>query len=107
MIVETKKGKLPVRFSMNAFAHFGDMTGKTMNQVLGELNSFGEMLPSEILKFIYAGFVDGAKFAGEECQVQDVYEVGNMITDDADLINKVTKVYIGGMEAAEGDSKKK
>ena len=75
MIVETKKGELPVRYGMNALAHFGDLTGKSMNVVMSSMGSLGDMQLSELLAFIYAGFVDGARWAKKECKVESVAEV--------------------------------
>lgn len=107
MIVETKKGKLPVRYGMNALAHFGDLTGKSMNVVMKSMGSLGDMMLSELLAFVYAGFVDGARWAKEECKIKSVEEIGDMIDDDAELVNKMFEVFSGDFEEVEGDSKKK
>lgn len=107
MIVETKKGKLPVRYGMNALAKFGDMTGKSMNQVMSSLNSLGDLAISELLAFVYAGFVDGARWAEEECKLKSLEEVGDLIDDDSELINKMFEAFSGDSEEVEGESKKK
>ena len=108
MIVETKKGKLPVRYGMNALANFGDLTGKSMNEVLKVLQgNLLEMSPSEIIAFVYSGFVEGARWNKEECKVESKEEVGDMIDEDADLMNKIFQIYIGDSDEAEVDSKKK
>ena len=107
MIVKTKKGDLPVRYGMNALALFGDLTGKSMNVVMNSMSDLGDMMLSELLAFVYAGFVDGARWAKEECKIESVEEIGDMIDDDAELVNKMFKVFSGDSEVEEGDSKKK
>lgn len=107
MIVKTNKGDLPVRFGMNALAKYGDLTGKSMNDVMKSLNNFGKLKLSELLAFIYVGFVDGARRAGEECKVADLVEVGDMMDDDPELINKIFEVYVGEDVSKGADSKKK
>jgi len=106
MIVETSKGKLPVRYGMNALAHFGDLTGKSMNVVMSSLGDIGNLKISELLAFLYVGFVDGARFAGSECVIKSADEIGDMIDDDGELIGKVTNVFAGDSENVEGDKKK-
>ena len=107
MIVKTKKGDLPVRYGMNAMAIFGDLTGKSMNVVMDELNDLGDMKLSELLAFIYAGFKDGARWAKEEFKIESIEEVGDMIDDDDNLINKMFDAFGGDSKEEKGDSKKK
>ena len=104
MIVKTKKGDLPVRYGMNALAHFGDLTGKSMNEVMDGLGDLGKLKLSEVLAFIYVGFVDGANYKEEECKVISISDVGNMIDDDGDLLGKVTDVFQNNA-AQEGEKK--
>lgn len=106
MIVETKKGNLPVRYGMNALAHFGDLTGKSMNVVMESMGDLGDMQISELLAFIYAGFVDGARYAKDECKIEGVDEVGDMIDEDGELVNKMFDAFSGDSEEVEGDVKK-
>ena len=106
MIVETKKGKLPVRYGMNALAHFGDLTGKSMNVVMQTMGELGDMKLSELLAFVYAGFVDGARFAGTDCKVKSIEEVGDMMDDDSDLLNRMFDAFNGDSEEVEGSKKK-
>ncbi len=107
MIVDTKKGKLPVRYGMNALALFGDLTGKTMNVVMKSMGSLGDMKLSELLAFVYAGFVDGARWAKEECKIESIAEVGDMIDEDAELVNKMFDAFGGDSEESEVKGKKK
>ncbi len=107
MIVETKKGKLPVRYGMNALALFGDLTGKTMNVVMKSMGSLGDMKLSELLAFVYAGFVDGARWAKEECKIESIAEVGDMIDEDPELVNKMFDAFGGDSEEVEVEGKKK
>ena len=107
MIVDTKKGKLPVRYGMSALALFGDLTGKTMNVVMNVLNELDDMMTSELLAFIYAGFVDGARYDKVECKIKSVEEIGDMIDDDPKLVTKMFAVADGDSEEVKGDSKKK
>ena len=110
MIVKTKSGDFPVRFGMNALAEFGDLTDKSMNEVMECLGDLGSLKISEILAFIYVGFKDGAREKKEECKVKSVEEVGDMITDDGGLLTNVTNVFLDDStpeDAEPGDSKKK
>ena len=106
MIVDTKKGKLPVRYGMNALAHFGDLTGKSMNVVMKSMGELGDMQISELLAFVYAGFVDGARWAKEECKIESVAEIGDMIDEDAELVNKMFEAFEGDSEEVKGGKKK-
>ena len=108
MYIETGDKKLPVRYGMNALAQFGDLTGKSMTQVTEALRDFGSLKMSEVLTFIYVGFVDGARKAGEECKIKSVQDVGDLVDEDGELLEKVLKVYTAqSPPPAEGDSKKK
>jgi len=110
MIVETKKGKLPVKYGMNAFALFSDLTGKTMNQVMSSLGNLGALKVGEVLAFVYVGFVDGARYAKVDCVIKDVEEVGDMIDEDGGLLIKMTKAFQEDSfadEPTEGEGKKK
>ena len=107
MIVETKKGKLPVRYGMNALAQFGDLTGKSMNEVMSCLNSLGDLKITELLAFVYAGFVDGARWAKEKCKIESIEEIGDLIDEDGELINKMFSILNGDSEDGEVDNKKK
>lgn len=84
---------MPVHFGMNALAKFGDITNKSMNEVVASLNDLGKLKISEVLAFIYVGFVDGAEKAKEECKVSSIQEVGYMIDDDKELIERAFGVY--------------
>lgn len=106
MIVKTNKGDLPVRYGMSALAVYGDMTGKSMNEVKESLDKFGELKVSEVLAFIYSGFKDGARWAKEECKIEGIEEVGDMIDDDPDLFTRMLAVYNEGSEEGKGDKKK-
>ena len=92
-MIETSKGKLPVYFGMNALARFGDMTDKTMNEVMATLANMSSLKLSEMLAFIYAGFVEGARKEEVECRVESPAEVGDMIDEDGDLITRVMTSY--------------
>lgn len=110
MIIKTTKGDMPIRYGMNALAMFGDMTNKPMNEVMESLNELTKLKISEVLAFVYVGFVDGARVAGEDCKVNDVGDIGDMIDDDPELLAKATTAFIEDSTpegAEEGDSKKK
>jgi len=107
MIVKTKKGDLPVRYGMNALAIFGDLTGKSMNVVMKSLDSLEDLQLSELLAFIYAGFKDGARWAKEECKIESIEEIGDMIDEDSELVSKMFEAFNGDSEEVEGESKKK
>jgi hypothetical protein len=112
MRVKTSKGDLPIHFGMNAMALFGDMVGKSMNQVLECVKSVGEMKISELLVFIYAAFAEGARKDGEECKVAVPSEVGDMLDEDMDMLGKIMDAYAKqssseDVEDVPEDSKKK
>jgi len=107
MKVKTSRGELPVRYGWNALAKFGDISGFSMDEIL-ELD-LGKMKISDVLNFVYVGFVEGARREKEECKVENAEDVGDLIDDDPDLITRVMDVF-SDMTAAPGggeDSKKK
>lgn len=107
MIIETGSKKLPVRYGWSALAKFGDSTGKSMDEVL-EMD-ITKMTISELLEFIFIGFTEGARKAGQECVVKDKVEVGDMMDDDPDLINKVMDAFAEmskNVSESTGDKKK-
>jgi hypothetical protein len=107
MVVETSKGSLPVRYGMNALAKYGDLTGKTMNQVFDSLSDFKSLQLSELLVFVYVGFVDGARFAEEECKIKSIEEIGDMLDDDGGLLQKIINIYQEEGDEPAGDEPKK
>lgn len=109
MRIDTGRGKLPIRYGMNALAMFGDMTDKPMNKVMESLGDLTKLKISEVLAFVYVGFVDGAKKAGEECKVKSVEEVGDMIDEDPNLLENAIKALAEDSTSEvtdEGDKKK-
>ena len=109
-MIKTSKGDLPVYFGMNALARFGDLTDKTMTQVLDTLSDMSTLKMSDMLAFIYSGFTEGARREKIECQIESVEMIGDMIDDDGDLITKVMTAYSKQSvpeDAVESDGKKK
>jgi len=109
-MIKTSKGELPVYFGMNALARFGDLTDKTMTQVLDTLSDMSTLKMSDMLAFIYSGFTEGARREKIECQIESVEMIGDMIDDDGDLITKVMTAYSKQSvpeDAVESDGKKK
>jgi hypothetical protein len=93
MIVKTKKGDMPVHFGMNTMALFGDLADKSMNEAMTMLRNMSKAKLSDLLKFFYAAFVEGAKDAGEECLVSDPHDVGKLIDEDPDLMTHIFTAY--------------
>jgi len=109
-MIDTSKGKLPVYFGMNALARFGDITDKTMTEVMESLSDMSKLKMSEMLAFIYSGFAEGARREKTDCLIESPEEVADMIDDDADLITRVMTVYSKQSVpegAEEGDGNKK
>ena len=104
MIVETIKGKLPVRYGWNALAKFGDIAGLSMDEIL-ELD-LAKMKMSDMLSFLYVGFVEGSRKAGEECVLKSADDVGDLIDDDPEVITRVMKVF-SEMTKSDGEPSKK
>ena len=71
------------------------------------MGSLGDMKLSELLAFVYAGFVDGARWAKEECKIESIAEVGDMIDEDPELVNKMFDAFGGDSEEVEVEGKKK
>ena len=105
MIVETKKGKFPVRYGWSALAKFGDLAGLKMDDVL-ELD-LSKMSLSDMLNFIYVGFRDGARKEGEECAFQSIDEVGDLLDEDPDVMEKVMGAFGEMSKAKEAEAGKK
>ena len=104
MVIKTSKGDLPVRYGWNALAKFGDMAGLTMDDIM-ELD-LKKLSMSDLLKFVYVGFVEGARKEGVECVIKSPEDVGDMIDDDPELITGVMNVF-GEQTKAEGEGDKK
>lgn len=93
MRVKTSKGELPVHFGMNTLATFGDLTNKSINEVMGSLRDMSSLKLSDMMKFFYASFIEGALEAGEECQITTPREVGSMLDEDTDLMTRMFTAY--------------
>ena len=110
MIIDTGSEKYPIRYGMNALAMFGDLTDKPMNVVMDNLQDLTKLKISEVLAFVYVGFVDGARKAGEECKLKGPEEVGDMIDEDPELLSKAIQAYADDSmtddPVEEGDKKK-
>lgn len=91
MVVETGKGKLPVRYGWNALAKFGDLAGLTMDEIL--VLDLTNITMSNLTRFIYVGFAEGARREGEECVFKSPEEVGELIDDEPDVITKVMDAF--------------
>jgi len=104
MVIETGKGKLPVRYGWNALAKFGDLAGLSMDEIL-ELD-LTKMKMSDLLNFVYVGFVEGARKDGVECVFKSPEDVGDLIDDEPDVITKVMEAF-GDMSKVEGEGGKK
>jgi hypothetical protein len=91
MYIETSKGKVPVRYGWNALAKFGDLTGKSMNDVL-EMD-LDKMSISDLLAFILVGLQEGARKEEEECKISSVEEVGDLVDEDPEIVNKVMEAF--------------
>lgn len=105
MIIKTSKGDLPIKYGFNALAKFGDIAGLSMNDVM-ELD-LKKMKLSDLMAFIYVGFLYGAKASGEECKIKDVDDVGELIdTEGPGLISDVMNAFAEMTPKGEGDKKK-
>lgn len=107
MRVKTKLGDLPVRYGMNALSKFGDIVDKPMNEAFECLQDLTALKLSEVLAFVYVGFVDGARFEKEECKVLDLEQVGDMIDEEPELLTSMIKAYADQSGNGEGEGKKK
>jgi len=109
-MIKTSKGDFPIYFGMNAFARFGDMTGKSMTAVMESIADLSSLKMSEMLAFIYSGFIEGCRREGVECLIESVETIGDMIDDDPDLMTRVMTAYTKQSipeDAEAGDGKKK
>lgn len=104
MIVKTKKGDFPVRYGWSALAKFGDLSGMTMDDVLGL--DLEKMKMSDLLRFILVGFQDGARYEGEECKFKNIEEIGDLLDEDPDVMQKIMDAF-GEMTKTEGEGDKK
>jgi len=105
MIVKTKKGDLPVRYGWSALAKFGDISGMTMDDVL-ELD-LKKMKMSDLLRFILVGFQDGARYDGQECIFKSIEEIGDLLDDEPNVVEKIMDAFAEMTKAEEGGDKKK
>jgi hypothetical protein len=99
MIVETSKGKLPVKYGWKALRKFGELCEKDMNQVIemiteGLSETWKGWRFTDMYNLLYVGFWYGALKSGEECQIKDGDEVEDLLDDDPNLTNRVSKILI-------------
>lgn len=91
MHIETSRGNLPVKYTWNTLADFGDMANMSMNDVLKMDPS--KLKISQLMDFIYCGFKWGAKYAEEEPKVKSREDVGDLMTDDVSLVRKCLEAF--------------
>lgn len=99
MLVETPKGKFPVKFGFKALRKFSDLIGKDMNQTIlmvtdGVAETWKGWNWTDMYTLLYVGFWFGALTEGEECQISGWEEMEDLLDDEAGLLNKVTEVLI-------------
>ena len=99
MIVETSKGKLPVRYGWKALRKFGDLCEKDMNQVIimitdGLAETWKGWQFTDMYNLLYVGFWYGALKAEEECKVKDANEVEDMLDTDPHLTTNISAVLV-------------
>jgi hypothetical protein len=105
MIIKTKKGDFPIRYGWAALAKFGDSAGLTMDDVLQM--DMKKMKVSDLLKFLLAGFEDGARKEGKECKIKSTDDVADLLDEDSSVVEKAMGAFSDMTKPGEGDSKKK
>jgi hypothetical protein len=106
MIVKTSKGDLPIRYSWNALRRISADLGMTMNDImeLDLMNRPGD----DVFTFVLHGFKEGARLDGAECKVDNLDDVGDLLSEDVNVLAKCIEAFAEDMKATrEGDSKKK
>ena len=91
MIIKTTKGELPIRYGWGALARFGDAAGLNMDTVL-QLD-MSNMKISDLLRFLLAGFEDGARKDGVECQIKSIDDVADLLDDDPSVVEKAMSAF--------------
>jgi hypothetical protein len=108
MRIETTRGSLPIRYSWNALRLIGDELGLSMNDML----SFDLMNRKigDTFTFVYFGFVEGARLNKEECKVESIEAVGDLLDEDSSILAKAIECFAEDMsskkEGNETDKKK-
>jgi hypothetical protein len=107
-MIKTSKGDLPIRYSWNALRLIGDALDLTMNEML----SFDLMNRKigDVFTFVYFGFVEGARLNKEECKISGIEEVGDLLSEDALILEKAITQFAEDMKMIGGkgeESKKK
>jgi hypothetical protein len=108
MKIQTSKGKLPIRYNMNALRKIGDEFDITMNEVF-EL-SLANRKMSDVFTFVLHGFIEGARLEKEECKVATLDEIGDILEEDPQVLSDVLKAFAADMQEVKSkkeDGKKK
>ena len=105
MRIDTPRGSLPIKYDWMALAEFGDQTKKSLDEILTV--NIGKMQVREVMTFILIGLKTGAKAVGEECKVDTIEDIADMMNKDVDLINKAMLAVTEMGKAGKEESKKK
>lgn len=109
MLIETSKGKLPIRYGWNALAEFGDLIDMQMDEIL--MLDPSKLKISQMIVFIFVGLKFGARKAEEECAVASAEEVGYMLDDNVKILGLAVEAFVefvkNAEEASTPESKKK
>ena len=96
MRIETVKGSLPIRYNMNALRKIGDAFGISMDEVFS-LNLKGRPM-SDVLTFVLHGFIEGARLDKEECKVESLDDIGDILEENPMVLDDAIKVFSNDMQ---------
>ena len=107
MRIETDKGSLPIRYSFNTLRKIGDDLDMSMNEML-EFDLMNRKM-SDVFTFVLHGFKEGARFEKEECKVDSLDDIGELLDGDPQILAKAMLQFAEDMKAVSGgqESKKK
>ena len=91
MIIKTSKGDLPIKYTWNALADFGELATMPMDEVI--VMNPARLRPKQFQLFILAGFLEGAFEADQESQVNTARDIGDLMGENPGLISNVLECY--------------
>ena len=104
-MIDTSKGKLPIRYSFNTLRKIGDELDMTMTEMF-EFDLMGRKM-SDVFRFVLEGFKEGARVEGIECAVKSLDDIGDLLDEDPSILQKAIGQFSEDMKVIGEEGKKK
>lgn len=105
MIIKTSKGSLPIRYSWNALRKISDELSMSMNDIMA-LDLMSRPV-NDVFVFVLHGFIEGARLEGEDCKVESLDDVGDLLNEDVSIMAKCIEAFAKDMSPDDAEEGKK